>query len=340
MSSALAIEIFQPLSALLILVVALLGGVLPYLVQRLAKSTRVTGRMNCLSGGMLAGVALLHIIPESGDALNHACGDFPVSSVVLFLGILAMLVVIQVGHNHGHDHDHGHPDNASASDTGSAPLDCEAHASMTFGHCGPSCVVDRNNHCHDHDADNCTETCQATAPPAVRPDSTIKALMLSLMIHDVSEGVILGFQTDLHEGAFLALAILMHKWCDVSCQVIAGMRKGLSRRQNLAFALPIAFATPVAQLVTFAVMRLAHVSEAGVAFNVTKDCFMSFAAGTFLAIVLVEILGHEITGTAREVAGGALWTLLGFGLVSVSNVIEVVTGGHDHGHDHGHAHHE
>ena len=53
-------------------------------------------------------------------------------------------------------------------------------------------------------------------------------LLIGLFIHDVSEGLALGFSQTFDDCLFLFIAVLLHKWCDVTCEVICGIREGLS----------------------------------------------------------------------------------------------------------------
>lgn len=71
-------------------------------------------------------------------------------------------------------------------------------------------------------------------------------LLIGLFIHDVSEGFALGFCRELMEAVYLFIGIFLHKWCDVCCQVICGIKEGLSVKENIYMMIPLVFATPVA----------------------------------------------------------------------------------------------
>ena len=43
---------------------------------------------------------------------------------------------------------------------------------------------------------------------------SVVMLLIGLMIHDVSEGLSLGFQTEFNAGLQLFLAVVFHKWCE------------------------------------------------------------------------------------------------------------------------------
>lgn len=61
--------------------------------------------MNIASAGILIGVALLHIFPETGETLNSECNDYPLSYVITFIAIMLMSFLLKTGHNHSHHHD-------------------------------------------------------------------------------------------------------------------------------------------------------------------------------------------------------------------------------------------
>jgi len=51
------------------------------------------------------GVALLHILPETGKTLNGKVNDFPLSYVIVFIGIMSMTIMLKTGHNHSHGYE-------------------------------------------------------------------------------------------------------------------------------------------------------------------------------------------------------------------------------------------
>ena len=121
-------------------------------------------------------------------------------------------------------------------------------------------------------------------------------LMIGLFIHDVSEGLALGFTQELMPGVYLFVAIMLHKWCDVTCEVICGINKGLSKRENVLMMVPLILATPVAELIGFLICYFADSTvETAEGLKIAEDIFMSFACGTFTAIAFVEIVGGEFS---------------------------------------------
>ena len=64
------LKIMQGVSIPVIFLVAVLGGIIPYCFINNKKFEIILSYMNICSAGILLGVALLHIFPETGEALN------------------------------------------------------------------------------------------------------------------------------------------------------------------------------------------------------------------------------------------------------------------------------
>ncbi|CAL6030548.1 ZIP_zinc transporter protein [Hexamita inflata] len=298
------VVIFQSCAIVIIALVAALGGWIPYMFSNSKKFDTIMSNLNCASGGVLMGVALLHIFPETGETLNAKSGGFPLSYCVTFIGIMLMVIMLKIGHNHqhgehdhSHDHSHEHEETVSLVKEGDVLDDCE---------CG-----------HDHEHE--------TEPPKKKWQAVIM-LMIGLFIHDVSEGFALGFTQELMPGVYLFSAIILHKWCDVTCQVICGIREGLTKKENIYTMIPLVLASPVAELIAFLIVLNTDNAGESVGLKITEDIFMSFACGTFLAICFVEIIGQEFNSEdKKKVFIKASYLLAGFTIVAISSIVEAVT---------------
>ena len=72
-----------------------IGGALPWLVLKCSTNKRVFAYMNCGMAGSIFGVALLHILNETGQALNKKCGDYPTSYCLVALSFIIMVILIK-----------------------------------------------------------------------------------------------------------------------------------------------------------------------------------------------------------------------------------------------------
>ncbi|MBL7765952.1 MAG: ZIP family metal transporter [Chitinophagaceae bacterium] len=85
---------------LLLTVLTLLGGSIPFLVKSF-KSEWMT-YMLAFSGAFLLGITLLHLLPESVHELQHEAG------IYILIGFFIQLLLQRISHGveHGHIHDH------------------------------------------------------------------------------------------------------------------------------------------------------------------------------------------------------------------------------------------
>ncbi|MEM9826343.1 MAG: ZIP family metal transporter [Planctomycetota bacterium] len=92
----------------LILVSSLLGGRLSSLLRMTHLRTQL---LMSGVGGLMLGIALLHLLPHSGEVL----GSLSKASTGALAGLVVMFLTIRLFHTHDHghhdhgDHDHGHP---------------------------------------------------------------------------------------------------------------------------------------------------------------------------------------------------------------------------------------
>ena len=136
-------------------------------------------------------------------------------------------------------------------------------------------------------------------------------LFIGLMIHDVSEGVMLGLQTSYTHVIYLSIALILHKWCESCCQVMTGIKKGVQKRNNILTSVGLSLGSPVSQLIAFAIMYATNKNSVSNSFFIVQNIFMSFAAGTFLTIILVEIVAEEIQGKTKQQTLKLLLSMVG-----------------------------
>ncbi|CAL6051683.1 ZIP_zinc transporter protein [Hexamita inflata] len=291
--------ILQSCAIVVIMLVAALGGWIPYMFSNNKKFDSIMSNLNCASGGVLMGVSLLHIFPETGETLNEKAGGFPLSYCITFIGMILMVIMLKIGHNHQHG-EHG----------------CDVHSQNAIKFVQEVDVLGDCECDHEH---------SHVEPPKKKWQAVIM-LMIGLFIHDVSEGFALGFTQELMPGVYLFCAIILHKWCDVTCQVICGIREGLTKRENIYTMIPLVLASPVAELIAFMIVLNTDNAGESLGLKITEDLFMSFACGTFLAICFVEIIGQEFNSEdKKKIFVKASYLLGGFAIVAISSIVEAVT---------------
>ena len=271
----------------LIVVASLAGGALPGLVKLTHRRMQL---MMSFVGGLMLGVALLHLVPHS---LAEQGSVDRLAGWTLF-GLLTMFLLIRVFHVHAHEH----------GDAGDA--------------------LDGHRHDHDHEGP-CDHSPAAHSHPPAKAGHAFSWLGLAfgLSLHTLIDGLALGaaVKAEAHEdhgfalfglGTFLAVAL--HKPLDAlsitSLMAAGGWSKRDIRLANAIFAVmcplgAIAFVFGLANL--FAEQ------------HIVVGCALAFAAGVFLCISLADLLPEvafhthdRVWLTAALLAGIALAWGIGF----------------------------
>lgn len=269
----------------LLIVASLAGGWLPSLMH--LTHTRMQLMMS-LVGGLMLGVALLHLLPHAVVQSNSL--DYAVWSCML--GLLVMFLTIRVFHVH----QHGPPD---------APALKEHH-----GQCG---------HAH-HDCEH--PASHAEVDP--RRLSWI-GLFVGLAIHSVLDGVAVGASVvaAVQHGAAWGLlgigtflAVWMHKPLD-SLSIISVMAVGhWGTRSQITVNLIFSLICPAGAVLTYF-----GVQGLGAWQHLAVGCALGLSAGVFLCISLADILPEiQFHRHDRAILTSAL--LIGVALAFVIGLFE------------------
>lgn len=307
--------------SVLVVLASLAGGALPGLVRLTHRRMQFT---MSFVGGLMLGVALLHLLPHS------VAEQGSVDRAVMWMlgGLLTMFLLIRVFHVHAHEHGdtadvedahlHDHDDEGPCDHAGHAHGHGHAHASHDHGH----------------------------APARHHPFSWV-GLAFGLSLHTLIDGLAIGAavsaESQHHAGFGLwglatFLAVALHKPLDAlsitSLMAAGGWSKGAIRLANVGFALmcplgALGFVLGLANLV--AEQHLA------------VGCALAFAAGVFLCIALADLL-PEVAFHAHDRLKLTTALFLGIALAWGIGFLEpehshAPPGGHSHhGHGHGHSH--
>lgn len=85
----------KALAVVAISAVGLIGGIIPILATRHSASHRFLSLSNALAGGIFLGVGFLHLLPESGEALEEAI-DYPLAPLLAAVGVCTLLLIDRV----------------------------------------------------------------------------------------------------------------------------------------------------------------------------------------------------------------------------------------------------
>ncbi|MFV1966928.1 MAG: ZIP family metal transporter [Pirellulaceae bacterium] len=236
----------------LIATASLVGGYLPSLLR--LTHTRMQLLMS-LIGGLMLGVALLHMLPHAvvaTQSLDH-------TATAMVIGLLAMFFLIRIFHVHGHE-PHEHHSHDDTAEHEHAHACAEERMKPTRGVHGPSWV----------------------------------GLFVGLALHTLIDGVALAASVaaemnESSDGSFFGmgtfLAVVLHKPLDAlaitSVMIGGGWPKGWRNWVNGLFALMC----PLGALAFyFGIQRFGGGQQMFV------GCSLGFAAGAFLCISLADLL--------------------------------------------------
>jgi zinc and cadmium transporter len=293
---------------LCIVAASLLGGALPGLVRLTHRRMQF---MMSFVGGLMLGVALLHLVPHSlaeQGSIDRLAGW-------TLGGLLTMFLLIRVFHVHAHEH----------GDVGDVQ-DAHRHDHDHEGSC---------EHQHDHSGGH-------THGPATgqHPFNWV-GLAFGLSLHTLIDGLALGAAVMAEAegqhsfalfglGTFLAVAL--HKPLDAlsitSLMAAGGWKKSDIRIANCVFALMC----PLGAL-AFVFGLAGLFSEQ----HVAVGCALAFAAGVFLCISLADLL-PEVAFHTHDRGRLTVALLLGVALAWGIGFFEPAHTHEAHGHSHQHEH--
>jgi zinc and cadmium transporter len=286
---------------------SLAGGILPNLVKLTHRRMQL---MMSFVGGLMLGVALLHLLPHS----LAEQGSIDRTAGWTLGGLLTMFLLIRVFHVHAHEH-------------------------------GDTSDVDHHHHEHEHEhAGPCEHHAHHEHVPLPQHPFSWLGLAFGLSLHTLIDGVALGaaVAAEAHEQRGLALyglgtflAVALHKPLDAlsitSLMAAGGWKKSDVLLANIAFAVmcplgAVAFVTGLAGLFTEQ--------------NVAIGCALAFAAGVFLCISLADLL-PEVAFHTHDRVNLTLALFLGIALAWGIGFLEPAHSHQPHGHPaeaHGQAH--
>jgi zinc and cadmium transporter len=240
--------------------VSLLGGWLPTKVR--ITHTRMQLLMSFL-GGIMMGVALLHLLPHSiAQSGSTETGVF--STLV---GLVITLILLRCFHFHQHDVPDG------------------------IHQCGHE-----NDHDHDHDAEKSPPSAEQPEGHAGLNPASWAGLFMGLSFHTIMDGVALAASVSAenshgHDATFMLaglgtfFAIALHKPMDslsiVALMKVSGTSKKMARGVNIVYCLMC----PIGAVACYLGLK-----QVGSSQDVVTAWALGLSAGIFLCIAMVDVL--------------------------------------------------
>jgi zinc and cadmium transporter len=302
------IHLLLTLYCILVVAASLGGGALPWLMRF---SHRQMQLLMSFVGGLMLGVAVLHLLPHGVHELAPVVvRPLDVAAGWLLAGLLSMFLLIRVFHVHAHEH-------GDISD-------------VSHGHKhGDKCEHD---HHHHHDAGILHLGGKESGDPEAAHRFSWVGLAIGLSLHTLIDGLALGAAVgsdSQHAGGwYLAglgtfLAVALHKPLDALSITSLMAAGGWTKRQawvaNIAFAL-------MCPLGAFGFVF--GLGGWGNHQSLIIGCALGFSAGVFLCISLADLL-PELAFHAHDRFPLTMVLFIGVGLAWLIGYFEPV-----------HAHHE
>lgn len=298
----------------LIVLASLAGGWLPSMFR--LSHLRMQLLMS-LVGGMMIGVACLHLLPQAIAQLNSPAW----LSGSLLVGVLCMLFLLRFGHVHHH------------GEAASTDADC-VHIPVIHSANGCSHSHDHSHshsHSHDHDHDAPTDSAASTKAAPTRHRLSWVGLFLGLALHTLFDGVALGASVVSEAGGSTAaslslfglgtfLAVALHKPLDAMSITSVMNAGGWAPRSLAVINGGFALACPAGALIFwFGTSTLESSTH-------LVGCALAFSAGAFLCIALTDLI-PEVLNHQHDRVKLSLILLLG-SILAIG--IELLPG-HNHG---------
>lgn len=261
----------------LVTATSLFGGWLP---TRFRLTHNTMQYLMSYLGGLMMGVAFLHLLPHS---ISHL-GAVDPAMMAATVGLIATLFLIRCFHFHQHDfspaaaaeceHDHCHPHDHSHD---------HAHD---------------HDHGHDHDHDPgrslALELPVVTASEPTSSRYSWLGLFVGLAIHTLMDGVAIAASVAAEEhepsvaawaglGTFLVVAL--HKPLDSMSITLMMTSRGWSRSKALSVNLLYAAICPIGAVLAYFGMTIFDAGQ-----GVVIGWALGLSAGVFLCIALVDVL--------------------------------------------------
>jgi zinc transporter ZupT len=270
---------FKYLSAAVLLVVALIGGLLPLKIKNLAPVAMHIA--NSFAGGILIAVGCVHMLPDAsgdledaGKAFSKALGGdedsaFPIANALFLIGFILILNFETVLHHKvpGHVHNDG------------ARREAELVLNQNL-----------NGHaCSGQNTGTSTSTTQALPLETVVSNVGGWATLVGLSVHSVVEGVAAGASSDEAQTGYIMLAIACHKGFASFANGSANIALLQGGRRCLWIALVVWFSLSGSLGI---VIGLAASDNIG---GAASACVTALAAGTLLSVGITDMLMPAFT---------------------------------------------
>jgi len=300
--------------SVVIFLVCLAGGIIPIRLSKYFSNPRTLSLANCISAGILMGAALIHLLFDAEDRQF----DYPFAHLCCGVGFFVAFILEKVLFHHQHEHQHS-PNEVQVVD----PKSQYASLSNTSAASSRRSSFDSSK---DEIEETSTSTNQTESEPKVVELETINLdspahpgtkekdekhshdhshkdehghnrvkhsagwiLFSVLALESFITGSACGVSSTDLGALVIFIAIITHIWAEAFALCATFLKSKMEGRTCAKVMIGFSLVTPVGIYVG---MLLQSILQGEVAL-ITKAMLISFAAGTFLYISIVEVMAEE-----------------------------------------------
>jgi len=323
--------------------VAFLGGLIPIKLTHWFSEAKTLSYANCLSGGILFGAALIHLLYDAEFKTEQYHFDYPIAHLFCGAGFLAAFMLEKIAFSHNHEHSkleetdkknksdpkeslshnlHSSTPhyNQQKLDLGTARTPNSNELDSLTDQDGVKQVAEEEEEISldfteetihpDHSKENSAEHSHSHNADE-NPAKTAYILFAVLSLESAISGSALGVANDTLGAIVLFVAIITHIWAE-SFALCANLLKAKVALKRIL--LMIGIFSGVTPIGIFVGMILKTILSGYVAVLISSS-LIAFAAGTFLYVAAVEVVAEEFENGQNK------WTklnllLIGFAFMS------------------------
>lgn len=301
--------------------ITFLIGLIPFALLRIFqkklsmdKVKKWIGILNCFTGGIFFGTAILHLLPEARELLTEKISyDYPITEAITGGGFLLTLTLEHLVSYYSFGnfklHDHGHDNKIEPN--GDVEMNKEKN--------------EPEKKDSEKDSSEAVEIQQSNMSFLIFRSFL---LLLALSFHMIFEGLAVGLQKE-EEDAWILLGVLSLHKVAVAFSVGFQLEENLQKFKYVILSLfLLSIVAPIGVVIGYIVTEVgedAHGQE------IASGVLQSLSVGCFIYVTFFEILSHEIHITKERSHLKVLFTIIGFAIVVGIQFVK-----HDHEGEHAH----
>lgn len=263
-----------------------------------------TGIVNCFTGGIFLGTAILHMLPESRELLTGVISyDYPVTEALTGCGFLMTLTVehlvryYQVRHvknsyDIGHDNKIDQEDEEKTKEENSTKNQTVVNTEI------------EKNHGNVDDP--------ATYRGDVKQNFRSFLLLLAISFHMMFAGLAVGLQTN-EKDAWILLGVLSFHKIAVAFSIGFQLEANLASFKSALLSLfLLSIVAPIGVVIGYVVTEAGENAQGQ---ELASGILQSLSVGCFLYVTFFEILCYEVYATKDRSHWKVLFTVIGFAVI-------------------------